>query len=68
MKKINATMVLHYNGVSEMAVKRIVSEKIAEEKTYEKARKMADMLPAGPILAQYTIIMNEMKARIAARP
>ncbi len=51
-----------------MAVKRIIDEKVADERTYEKLRRDLDVLPANhPDRARIQAEHNAVKARLAVR-
>ena len=51
-----------------MALKRIVSDRAADEKTYEKLSRDLDFLPAGHNdRGRITTELNAAKARMAAR-
>ena len=51
-----------------MALKRLVTEKVADEKLYEKLRRDLDILPDDHAdFASVETALNETKARMAAR-
>jgi len=51
-----------------MALKRLVTEKVADEKLYEKLRRELDVLPEDHAdFAEVETALNETKARMVAR-
>jgi len=51
-----------------MTLKRLVTEKVADEKLYEKLRRDLDILPDDHAdFASVEAALNETKARMAAR-
>jgi len=51
-----------------MALKRLVTAKIADEKLYEKLRRDLDLLPDDHVdFASVETALNETKARMVAR-
>jgi len=51
-----------------MALKRLVTEKVADEKLYEKLRRDLDVLPDDHAdIEKVKTVLNETKARMVAR-